>query len=154
MKTKTGFSMIELLIVIAIIAFLSALTIPSLMKFLARSKRSEAMLTLRSLYLAEKAYHMEHGSYSPNLMGSGQNSVGWKPEGTLLYTYGFPGAEGTTCLVGELKTSSGALQGARVSDAGFVIAAAGDIDGDGIADVITIDQQGKITIVVDDLKDE
>jgi len=154
MKTKTGFSMIELLIVLAIIAFLSALTIPSLMKFLARSKRSEALLTLRSLYLAEKAYHMEHGTYSSTLMGGGQNSVGWKPEGSLLYTYGFPGSEGVNCFVGELKTPPGALQGAQASDSGFVIAAAGDIDGDGVADVITIDQQGKVTVVMDDLKDE
>jgi len=82
MRISRGFSLIELLVVVAIIAFLSALTIPSLMKFLARSKRSEAMLTLRSLYLAEKAHQMEHGTYSSVIMGNDSQSLGWKPEGS------------------------------------------------------------------------
>jgi len=148
---KRGFSLIELLIVVAIVAFLSALTIPSLMKFLAKSKRAEAYMTLRALYLAEKAYQLERGTYSAVLIGSPQEAIGWKPEGKLLYTYGFPGADGRSCIVGELKAPGSALQGAGLNDKGFVIAAAGDIDGDGQFDVITIDQNGTITVVVDDL---
>jgi len=70
-----------------------------------------------------------------------------------LYTYGFPGADGANCYVGELRAPASALQNARVFDHGFVIAAAADIDDDGVYDVVTIDHQGKVTVVVDDLKD-
>lgn len=146
-----GTSLIELLIVIAIIAFLSALSIPSFMKFLAKSKRTEAYMTLRAIYLAEKAHHLETGAYSAVLLGTSNEAIGWKPEGALQYSYGFPGSEGRNFVVGSLKAPGSALQGAGVTEQGFIIAAAGDIDGDGLCDVITIDQNGVIKLVVDDL---
>lgn len=149
--TRRGFALIELLVVIAIIAFLSVLSIPSFMKFLAKSKRTEAYMTLRSIYLAERAHHLEHGTYSSVLMGSGADSIGWKPEGVLQYTYGFPGSEGRTFVIGALKAPGTALQGATVTDQGFIAAAAADIDGDGVFDVVTIDQNGVVKVVVDDL---
>ena len=151
MVERRGFMLIELLIVIAIIAFLSALSIPSFMKFLAKSKRTEAYMVLRSLYLAEKGYHLEHGVYSTALTGNSADSLGWKPEGTLQYTYGFPGSEGRTFLVGSLKAPGSALQGAGITEQGFVLAAAADIDSDGTFDLITIKSAGVIKVVTDDL---
>lgn len=145
MSKSHGFSLIELLIVIAIVAFLSAISIPSFFKFLAKSKRSEAYVTLRSLYMAERAYWVEHGKYTNMLDGA--HGLGWKPEGTLQYTYGFP----NSCVVGALKTPASALQNGSATDAGFTVSAAGDIDGDGAFDVLTIDQNGTITLVTDDL---
>ncbi len=149
MSKKSGFSLIELLIVIAIVAFLSAISIPSFFKFLAKSKRSEAYVTLRSLYMAERAYWVEHGVYTTNLQGA--NSLGWRPVGQLQFTYGFPGGEGVNNFVGALKAPAGALQNAAATDTTFTVCAAGDIDGDGKFDVLCIDQNGTITLVNDDL---
>lgn len=146
---RRGFSLLELMIVIAIIAFLSMIALPNLMHFLAKSKRTEAYTVLRSLYIAQKTYWLDHNKYTTNL--SGANSLNWKSEGILHYTYGFPGTEGTNYVTGSLKTPSSALQAAQASDKGFTIAAAGDIDGDGKPDVITIDQDGTIKIIEDDL---
>lgn len=146
-----GYSLIELLIVIAIILFLSAISIPSLMKFLAKTKRSEAYVTLRSLCMAEKAYWIEHGKYSSNLHGP--DGISWKPEGKLQYTYGFPGAEGVNYVTGVLAAPGSALSGASVNDKGFVAIAAADIDGDGKFDIVGIDQYGNITLIQDDLQD-
>jgi type IV pilus assembly protein PilA len=149
MKLKyPGFAMIEMMVVIGIMIFLSMLVVPNFMKMLAKAKRTEAYVTLRSLYLAEKAYFMEHGSYT-NTFGSG--GLSWKPEGNLNYTYGFPGSEGSNFFTGVLKTSSSHLGTASVSSTGFTIAAAGDIDADGLADVLTINQDGVVQIVSDDL---
>ena len=148
LRGRSGFSLIELLIVIAVIAFLSALSVPSLFRFLAKSKRSEAYMTLRSLYLAEKSYWAEHGTYTNVLQG--QNSLGWKPEGVLQYTYGFPGAEGTNFVTGALKGANAALTG-NANAQSFTASAVGDIDGDGDPDILTIDQNGTITLVKDDL---
>ncbi|MGC2310693.1 MAG: prepilin-type N-terminal cleavage/methylation domain-containing protein [Candidatus Babeliaceae bacterium] len=147
---KKGFSLMELMIVITIIAFLAMIAIPGLMKVLARAKRTEALVNLRALYMAEKTFWAEHGNYTNILQGAG--GLGWKPEGTLNYTYGFSnGSEGHSYFTGSLKTPASALQGSGVSEGGFTIAAAGDIDGDGKPDILTIDHTGAIKIVQDDL---
>lgn len=152
MKNKKvfGFTLIELMIVIAIVAFLSMISIPNFMKFLAKSKRTEAYMNLRSLAMAEKSYWAENGKYT-NILGNG--GLGWKPSGNNYYTYGFSGGEGQNNFVGSLKAGSGELRNTRADASGFVAAAAGDIDGDGKTDIITIDQDSKITIVQDDLAD-
>lgn len=146
---RHGFSLLELMIVIAIIAFLSMIALPNLMHFLAKSKRTEAYTVLRSLYIAQKGYWLDHNKYTTSLTGN--DSLNWKPSGTLHYTYGFPGTEGTNYVTGSLKTPGTALQAAQISDKGFTIAAVGDIDSDGKVDVITIDQDGNIKIIEDDL---
>lgn len=143
---KKGFTLIELMIVIAIIAFLAMVSVPSLKKFLAKAKRAEAHLNLSALATAEKVYWAEHGTYTDDLQ-----ALGWKPEGETQYSYGFPGAEGKNNIVGKLGGGASGLSSAKASKDGFVVAAAGDIDGDGEQDILTIDQTNKITIEKDDL---
>ncbi len=158
-KEKPGFTLVELMIVVAIMAFLAAIAMPNFMRFLAKAKRAEAYMNLNSIYAAEKAYWAENGSYSPAL--SGQGGVGWKPEGyaggganeKFYYTYGFPGAEGKNYFTGKLGAPVGGAGGSGTDSQGFVAMAAGDIDGDGVLDIITIDQNSNITIVQDDLAD-
>jgi type IV pilus assembly protein PilA len=158
MNRLKGFTLIELMIVIAIIAFLSMVSIPSFMKFLSKAKRTEAYINLGSLYIAEKAYWAEHGKYSKILRGQG--GIGWQPEGYVgggkqerfYYTYGFAdGQEGTSLFTGKLETPASALMQTQANDNAFVIAAAADIDGDGVADVLTINQNNEIKLMFDDL---
>lgn len=143
-----AFSLIELMIVIAIIGFLSIISIPSLLNYLSKAKRTEAYVNLRSLALAEKAYFAENGNYSTNLTGT--NSLNWKPEGPILYTYGFPGTDGLNYFMG---TSNGNISETQsgITNTGFTICAIGDIDGDGKTDIISINQDNIIKIVQDDL---
>jgi len=160
MKNKGGFSLIELMIVVAIIAFLAMLSMPSFMRFLAKAKRTEAYVNLSSIYAAQKAHWAQHGSYSNVL--SGENSIGWKPEGykgggereNFYYTYGFAhGSEGQNFFTGKLKTASSHLSLAKADKDSFLVVAAGDIDGDGVPDILTVDENNTIRIVQDDLAD-
>ena len=154
---QNGFTLVELMIIVAIIAFLAMIGIPSLTRFLAKAKRAEAYVNLHAIYAAQKVHFAENGTYSSNL--SGENSVNWKPEGykgggkgeNFYYTYGFSGAEGKNYFTGKLETSSSHLGKAKADKSGFVAIAAGDIDGDGKPDIISIDQDNTITIVEDDL---
>lgn len=158
MRSK-GFTLLELMIVLAIVAFLAMIAVPNFMRFLAKSKRAEAMMYLSSIYTAEKAYWAEHGTYSSVLAGEG--GIGWKPEGyagggkneKFYYTYGFAGAEGKNFFTGKAGAPASALGGSRADANGFVAVAAGDIDGDGKFDVITVDQNNKVVVVQDDLAD-
>ncbi len=152
MKQREGFTMIELMIVVAIIAFLSILSIPSLMKVLAKAKRTEAYLYLRTLAQAQKVYYAEQGAYTKKL--SGADSIGWKPDGSHTYTYGFSGTEeGVGHFIGTSEAASSALKGSQVRSHSFVIVAAGKIYGER-PDLLSIDQTGTIKLVYDSLKNE
>ena len=106
-----GFTLIELMIVVAIIAFLAMIAIPNFLRYVAKAKRSEVYLNLGAIYTAQKAYWAEHGRYSDVLHGEG--GIGWKPEGyrgggkqeKFYYTYGFAGGtEGKNHFTGKLET--------------------------------------------------
>jgi|SRR5579872_7488210 len=154
---KRAFTLIELMIVIAIIAFLAMVSVPTFTRFLAKAKRAEAYMNLHSICAAEKAYWAEHGKYTDVLFGS--NGAGWKPEGYkgggegegFYYTYGFNGAEGRNYFTGKLKTPGSNLGRANASDAGFIAVAAGDIMGNGKPDILMVDENNRITIVQDAL---
>lgn len=155
---KRAFTLIELMIVIAIIAFLAMVSVPTFTRFLAKAKRAEAYMNLHSICAAQKAYWAENGKYSEVLCGA--QGVGWKPEGYkgggegegFYYTYGFcSGSEGCNFFTGKLKTPSSHLGKSSASDKGFVAVAAGDIMGNGKPDILTVDENNRITIVQDAL---
>lgn len=150
MKKSIGFTMIELMIVVAIIAFLAMIALPSYLRFVARSKRAEAHINLASLYTAQKAYWAEHGTYTTILNGA--NGLAWRPEGKTQYTYGFAGAPDTNYIQGVLQSDLSALSQAKADKNGFVAIAVGDIDGDGKSDVLSINEKKELTTVVDDLQ--
>lgn len=155
---KKGFMLIELMIVISIIAFLAMVVVPSFTTFMAKAKRTEAYVNLHAIYTAQKAYYAEHGRYAQTL--NGQGGLGWKPEGyttggaaeRFYYTYGFAtGGECTGYCTGKLNTAASNLGRAYADEKGFMVLAAGDIDGDGEPDILAIDHNNAISIVQDDL---
>jgi len=60
---KRGFSLVELMIVVAIIAILAAIAIPSFLRFALRSKTAEATSNLAGIRTGEEAYRAEHDVY-------------------------------------------------------------------------------------------
>jgi type IV pilus assembly protein PilA len=105
-KRESGFTLIELMIVVAIIGILAAIAIPNFVKFQLRSKTSEAKVNLKAIVVAEDAYYAEFGTYVQNFpsalavpngrkypwdntVGSraGFDLVGWEPAGDVYYSY-------------------------------------------------------------------
>lgn len=155
---RAGFTLIELMVVVAIVAFLAMVSVPSFMRFLAKAKRAEAYMNLHSIYAAQKAYWAENGRYAKSL--SGEDGIGWKPEGyqgggsgeKFHYSYGFgDGTEGKGYFTGKLNTSASYLSQSKADENSFLILAAGDIDGDGKPDILAVDHYNNITIIEDDL---
>ena len=66
---KTGFTLIELMIVVAIIGILAAVAIPAFMKYIRRSKTTEATMNIRKLYDSSVTYfEAEHAAQAGGLL--------------------------------------------------------------------------------------
>lgn len=85
--SNKGFSLVELMVVVAIIGILAAIAIPSVSKYMAKARQSEAKANLSSLYTAEKAFFAEYNAFDSRF-----GAVGFTPEGQLRYNVGFGGA--------------------------------------------------------------
>ncbi|MDF1561435.1 MAG: prepilin-type N-terminal cleavage/methylation domain-containing protein [Deltaproteobacteria bacterium] len=71
----SGFTLIELMIVVAIIGLLAAIAIPNFVRFQAKARQSEAKSNLKALFSAEKAYYTEFDEYTSKIL-----IVGFSPE--------------------------------------------------------------------------
>ena len=90
LRSERGFTLMELLIAVAIVVILAGVGIPVYLKFQASAKASEASTNLNGIKMAEENYRLATGSYldcavSPRaaltLATAGQNSVAWVDSG-------------------------------------------------------------------------
>jgi type IV pilus assembly protein PilE len=63
---KRGFSLIELLIVVAVIGVLAGIAIPRFMMTTAKSKQAEAKGILKQIYIGQRIYHQQYNTYTAN----------------------------------------------------------------------------------------
>ncbi|MEX2209110.1 MAG: prepilin-type N-terminal cleavage/methylation domain-containing protein [Myxococcota bacterium] len=151
LKKREGFTLIELMIVVAIIGILAAIAIPNFIKFQLRAKAGESKVNLAGIRTAQESYFAEAGTYMdfpptpilgfvpqqkapfnplgcpPAVWAPGGNGfcwIGWQPEGDVYYAY-------------ELEAASSAAGVVAVDPANGVTAnqfyatAVTDIDADG-----------------------
>ena len=104
-QRRGGFTLIELMIVVAIIGILAAIAIPNFLRFQLKAKSSEGKTNLAAIRTAEESFFAEYGLYvsadpSPATIGGNQktqftdavagkgfNIIGWSPEGQVYFNY-------------------------------------------------------------------
>ena len=133
-RNRKGFTLVELMIVVAIIGILAAIAIPNFLQFRMKAKTSEAKSNLGAIRSTEVAYFAEWNFYvggttihprtTASLDGAKEpwvssattfSLIGFAPEGAVYYSYSLcPSA--TTY---------------NAQSAGFTSVAWGDLDDDG-----------------------
>ncbi len=139
-RRKSGFTLVELMIVVAMIGLLSALAIPSFSRYQNRARRSESHTNLASLAKAQKSYYAEYGIFigaqmvpstatgknpgperrDSSTVGPAFSQVGWYPEGNIFFDY---------------DTNTGGFSSCNCKTC-FTSTAYGDVDGDGAISLI------------------
>ena len=125
-----GFTLIELMIVVAIIGILAAIAIPNFLNYQKKSKTTEAKTNIGGIKTSEISYQAENDNYvacgamggnmgaakvvwpAPGAAG-GFDTIGWGPAGPVYYQY-------------QVDTAVNAVTGSPQ----MVISAVADIDGD------------------------
>lgn len=98
LKSSEGFTLVELMVVVAIIGILSAVAIPNFKKYQAKSKQSEAKIALAALYTAETGSSADFDTYATCL-----GEIGYETPPRGYYVVGFNAgvtnaAVSATCL--------------------------------------------------------
>ncbi len=84
LKSQAGFSLIELMIVVAIIGILASIAVPNFQKFQRKAKQTEGKGLLASIYTAEKSFSSEWNTYVACVP-----EIGVTADGKGFYSSGF-----------------------------------------------------------------
>jgi type IV pilus assembly protein PilA len=144
LRRNKGFTLIELMIVVAIIGILAAIAIPNFMSFVAKTKRSEVKYNLAAIYTAELSYFGEENTFSNSFM-----DIRWQPEGTIYYYTFTMGVEYYGLALASNPMPGGLSFGASATS--FTVVSWGNIDNDPTVDVWYInDRKEMVTLPTND----
>lgn len=87
-KKAAGFTLMELMVVVAIIGILSAIAIPSYQESVRKSRRSDAHAGLSSMALEQENFRMINAAYA-SAFGTGSNDV--KEPSSEYYSFAISG---------------------------------------------------------------
>ncbi len=121
-KNNKGFTLIELMIVVAIIGVLAAIAIPNFLNYQCKAKQSEAKSSLGTIRTAQEAYLAEYDSYADSIGKIGFASKGGKKR----YTYSVTGTTSATAFEVTATSFNGGVKTGDADDV-WTINADGDL---------------------------
>jgi len=77
-NNQSGFTLVELMVVVAIIGILATIAIPQYSKFQSKARQSEAKVALTGLHTAESSFQAEQGGFTTCLTDIGLTLDGAK----------------------------------------------------------------------------
>src|SRR5580693_9335199 len=87
-QKNRGFTIIEIMVIVAIMAILAGISIPQYQKMVNKGNQQGAVAALTSVYMSEKNFAAENRTYTACISSIGVNA----PPGARWYSFGFNGA--------------------------------------------------------------
>ncbi len=153
-KGNRGFTLIELMIVVAIIGILAAIAIPNFMTYQAKARQSEAKVNLGGVFTTATSYFAENNTFSVPTA----DTLGYKPAGKVRYAiyYGGTGASNSITVPATQNGISSPCStvapavaplpaGSAANVTGFTSGAVGNIDSDSSCDEWSINDLRNLT---------
>lgn len=128
LRSTKGFTLIELMIVVAIIGILAAIAIPNFMTYQAKARQSEAKVGLGGIFTSAVSYFAEFSTYA----APSATAIGYAPSGTPRYSfsYGSVGVNTFNNSTEPLCNLATTANPPASSASGFTAGARGNIDAD------------------------
>jgi type IV pilus assembly protein PilA len=135
-----GFTLIELMIVVAVVGILTAVAIPTFLRYQSKARQTEVKSNLGGIFVIEASYFGENGRYG-SFSEIGFALAGM--ENRYTYRSGAAGSAGgtstNTAVIDYLPATAGPIVGegspvATTSATGFTATAAANLDSDPVLD--------------------
>ena len=110
-QTSSGYTLIEIMVAVAIISIVAAIAIPSYTGYITTSRNAAARANIEPLRLAQEDYWLDNGTYVAGAWSEAgaktleSGVIGWRPdgdEGNFVYAVTVSGTNAFTITVNHV----------------------------------------------------
>lgn len=139
-----GFTLVELMITVAVVGILSAIAYPAFTSAIQRSRRSDAMAALTAISQAQERYRSNHNSYATEIGSDGLKMQNDISKLVKYYTISMTGLGATASFTSGYILTATAIEGSSQDQDTYCVALSMKLEG-AVFSYLSADKSGSDT---------